>query len=231
MDEDANTGAHPPAPVWLSVGFWICTVIAVAVVLRRVIAFVQPAHSAPPQLAQLDAIFASHMALTLLHILPALAFVVLTPLALRQHSATSLWAERFLYPLGAIVGLTAYAMSADAIGGWIERSAVLLFNTVFLLSLGIAYRARQNGDTSVKQKWLLRAVGILLGIATTRPVMGIFFATSPLTHLQHSQFFGIAFWIGFSINTLVVEWWLRSGWRDRRADGIVGVASGTSHPH
>jgi hypothetical protein len=40
--------------------------------------------------------------------------------------------------------------------------------------------------------------------------MGVFFATSRLTHLQPNQFFGIAFWIGFSINTLVVELWLRS---------------------
>jgi hypothetical protein len=62
----------------------------------------------------------------------------------------------------------------------------------------------------LKLRWLVRAVGILLGIATTRPVMGIFFATSRLTHLEPRQFFGIAFWMGFSINTVVVELWLRS---------------------
>ncbi|HYK50356.1 MAG TPA: DUF2306 domain-containing protein, partial [Terriglobales bacterium] len=55
-----------------------------------------------------------------------------------------------------------------------------------------------------------RAIAILLGIATTRPVMGVFFATSSVTHLSPPQFFGIAFWIGFSINTLIVELWLRS---------------------
>ena len=57
---------------------------------------------------------------------------------------------------------------------------------------------------------MLRAIAILLGIATTRPVMGVFFATSSLTHLTPQQFFGIAFWIGFSINTLVMELWLRT---------------------
>jgi hypothetical protein len=57
---------------------------------------------------------------------------------------------------------------------------------------------------------MIRAIGILLGIATTRPVMGVFFATSSLTHLEPRQFFGIAFWIGFSINTIIVELWLRS---------------------
>ena len=57
---------------------------------------------------------------------------------------------------------------------------------------------------------MLRAIAILLGIATTRPVMGVFFATSGLTHLTPEQFFGMAFWIGFSINTLVMELWLRT---------------------
>ena len=60
---------------------------------------------------------------------------------------------------------------------------------------------------------MTRAVGILLGIATTRPVMGVFFATSSLTHLSPQQFFGIAFWIGFSINAIVIELWLQ--WKTR----------------
>jgi hypothetical protein len=67
-----------------------------------------------------------------------------------------------------------------------------------------------------KRHWLLRSVVILLGIATTRPVMGVFFATRRLTHLEPSQFFGMAFWIGFSINTIIVELWLRTS-RDSRA--------------
>jgi len=66
---------------------------------------------------------------------------------------------------------------------------------------------------------MIRAIAILLGIVTTRPVMGIFFATSRLTHLEPKQFFGIAFWIGFSINTLIVELWFRS--RDRQAEKMA----------
>jgi hypothetical protein len=30
-----------------------------------------------------------------------------------------------------------------------------------------------------------------------------------LIHLTPAQFFGMAFWIGFSINTVAVELWLR----------------------
>jgi hypothetical protein len=182
--------------------------ISIAVVIRRLVALAHPPQSAPPQLAALDAVFASHVALTLAHILPALAFVSTIPFLYMRRFAGAAWVERLISTLGAIVGITAYAMSADSVGGWVERSAVLVFNTLFLFSLFRAWQLRE--DQVLKLRWMTRAIGILLGIATTRPVMGVFFATSRITHLEPRQFFGIAFWIGFSINTLVVEFWLRS---------------------
>src|SRR6202051_501883 len=193
---------------WLRIGFWACIVISVAVVLRRTIALAHPPQSAPPELAALDAALASHAALTLAHIIPALAFVVVAPFVYLRRFAGAAWPKRFLFPLGAVVGVTAYAMSEYSIGGWVERSAVLLFNSLFLFSLFRAWQQRR--DPAQNLRWLTRAIAILLGIATTRPVMGIFFATRGLTHLSPQQFFGIAFWIGFSIHTLVIELWLRS---------------------
>ncbi len=193
---------------WLRIGFWACTAISVAVVLRRTVALIQPPGSAPPQLAALDAAFASHEALTLAHILPALTFVAVAPFLYIRRFTGATWPKRLLFPLGAIVGVTAFAMSKYSIGGWVERSAVLLFNSLFLFSLFRAWYLR--GESVSSLRWLTRAVGILLGIATTRPVMGIFFATARATHLSPQQFFGFAFWIGFSINTLIVELWLRS---------------------
>jgi hypothetical protein len=161
-------------------------------------------------LATFDATFASHTALTLAHILPAMAFVLLAPIVLLVRSG-AMWPQRLLFALGAAVGVTAYAMSGYAIGGWVERSAVLFFNSLFLFSLARAYWYMRLGDPLRKMRWLSRTIAILLGIATTRPIVGIFFATRGWTHLEPSQFFGIAFWIGFSINTIVVELWLRSG--------------------
>src|SRR5437660_1282216 len=96
---------------WLRIGFWICTAIAIAVVLRRMVALAHPPQSAPPQLALLDAAFASHATLTLMHIIPALAFVVLTPFVYLRRFARAVWPERFLFLLGTVVGVTAYAMS------------------------------------------------------------------------------------------------------------------------
>lgn len=225
MAEDVNSPATRgvPSPLWLRVGFWACTLIAVAVVVRRVVALEFPSSFGPPQLVELDQIFVSHTALTLAHILPALAFVVLAPFAIFSRFSGAGWPERVLFPLGGIVGMTAYAMSVYSVGGWIERSAVLFFNTLFLFSLVRAWIYKARGQSLLKRRWLIRAVGLLLGIATTRPVMGVFFATSELTHLGPRQFFGVAFWIGFSINWIVVESWLRFKNRVERAKPMAGA--------
>jgi hypothetical protein len=212
-------GVKRRAPLWLKAGFWACIVIAVAVALRRFVALVHPSQTGPAAMAALDAAFASHAALTFAHIISATAFVLVAPLVLLR-AKSGLW-ERLLFPLGAMVGITAYAMSIPAFGGWVERSAVLFFNSVFLFSMARAYRYARAGETFQKTRWLTRAVGILLGIATTRPVMGIFFATSRWTHLEPRQFFGVAFWIGFSINTIIVEVWLRSGRRIPEHGGLA----------
>jgi len=159
-------------------------------------------------MAALDKVFASHAALTLAHILPALAFILVAPFFVFRKSNGTSWSERALFPLGLAVGITAYAMSTYSVGGWVERSAVLVFNTIFLFSLLRAYLHTWHGELGLKRRWLLRSIAILLGIAVTRPVMGVFFATSPLTHLQPQQFFGMAFWIGFTTSTLVGEFWL-----------------------
>jgi hypothetical protein len=160
-------------------------------------------------MAAIDATFSSHAVLTAMHIIPAALFVVLAAVVLLRRTGSK-WVERLFFSFGAMTGATAYAMSFHPVGGWVERSAVLVFNTGFLVSLGRAYWLRLRGEAARKREWVTRAVGILLGIATTRPVMGVFFATSARTHLGPSQFFGIAFWIGFSINAVVIELWLHS---------------------
>jgi len=153
------------------------------------VAFAAPPSSSPPDLAALDRAFSNHAALTLAHILPALLFVILVPIALLRKTPRAAWAEQLLFPLGAVVGITAYAVSQYSIGGWVERSAVLFFNTLFLISLFQAFRYQKRGELPLKRKWLLRAIIVLLGIATTRPVIGIFFTTSRLTHLTPNQLF------------------------------------------
>lgn len=199
-------------PWWLLSGFWFCVFIALAIVFRRLYDLARPSNGRPPQMAALDATFSSHALLTVAHIIPAAIFVLLAAWVLLRSSRSEP-AERLFFLFGAITGATAYAMSSYAIGGWVERSAVLVFNTWFLFSLGKAYWLRRRGAPARGRDWMIRAVAILLGISTTRPVMGVFFATSARTHLEPAQFFGIAFWIGFAINAVVIELWLHSNRR------------------
>ena len=195
------------APRWLKIWLWVCIVIALAAAARRFIILLRPSGSSV--LSGLDTTLASRTSLTLAHIIPATAFVLLAPFVLFKAD-NKRWLERTLSLLGVIIGITAYAMSIDAFGGWTERTAVLFFNSLFLFSLGRAFMYGQARAGIPMRRWLTRAVGILLGVATTRPVMGVFFATSRFTHLMPNQFFGIAFWIGFSLNTIVIEMWLRT---------------------
>jgi hypothetical protein len=111
--------------------------------------------------------------------------------------------------VGAIVGFSAFAMALRPVGGAVEGAAVIFYNGLFLMSLALSRSAWKMGQTESSLRWTLRATAISLGIATTRPVMGIFFATSRLTHWTPQEFFGPAFWVGFSINTLIMELWLR----------------------
>lgn len=200
--------SEPYAPVWLSIGFWACILISIAVVIRRLVALAFPLQSGTRQATGLDQVFASRASLTLAHILPALALVLIIPFAVMRRFSRFAWLETALFPLAIVVGLTAYAMSADAIGGWTERTAVMFYNSLFLFCIARAWQFRQDLQPAQKRRSLIRAIAILFGIATTRPVMALFFATSSLTHLTPQQFFGIAFWMGFSINWIAIEVWL-----------------------
>ncbi len=218
----SGTSIRPKSPLWLRIGFCISIFIAAAAVIRRIVALAAPAQNAPPQMNGLDQSFAAHSGLTLAHIIPAILFVLIAPLAVFSRFARLRWPERSLFPLGAVVGLTAYAMTVYSIGGWTERIAIYLFDTLFLYSLTRAFSYHRRGQAELKRRWLLRSIAILLGLATARPVMGIFFATSRLTHLTPNQFFGIAMWVGFSVNLLLFELWIRSADRQSRRGVITG---------
>lgn len=191
-------------PLWLQICFWVSLAISVAVVIRRVLAIASPSKG-PEMIRSMDLHFEAHTALTLAHILGALLFIVVTPYVVLRAESGRLRDAWFL--LGIWTGLSGLAMTALSIGGWIERTAIYFFATLLLWELWRAFQTRHHAFEN--RRWILRATGTVLGIATTRPVVGFFFATSRLTHLTPQQFFGVAFWIGFSINVLATEWWVR----------------------
>ena len=208
---------EPGRSAWTRPVLYLLCLIAAAAALRRIVALllVSSAVSNAPraaQLAGLDAAFAARKALTLAHVIPALIFVLLLPLwfsaKIRRNKPLHRRISWSLFALGAIVGLTAIPMVANPVGGATELSAIIVFDGIFLFSFARAFTLFRKREPHYRE-WMLRAIAVLLGIATTRPIMGIFFATARLTHLEPRQFFGIAFWIGFGVTYLAGEWYLR----------------------
>ncbi len=170
---------------------------------------------ANPRIAQLratDDLFAAHPRLTLIHIVPGLWFMLLGPF---QFS----WAIRSKYPkwhringrifvgCAYVVGISALVMSVamPAIGGVNQAVATTLFGILFLIALTKAFRHILSGEILQHREWMIRAYAIGLAVATIRPIVGFFFATSPLTGLTPHEFFGTAFWLGFTVQAIAAE--------------------------
>lgn len=201
-------------------GLLLCCIIGAAAALRRMVALSLPP-STLPQLRSLDLAFDAKAPLTWVHIGCGLLFVALVPFQFvtsirsrRPH--VHRWIGRILITDGIIATATALGMTfRNPIGGLSEAAATCTFGALFVFSLlrGLWYIRHRN--MTVHREWMIRATAIALGIATVRPIMGVFFATSRLTHLTPHDFFGTAFWLGFTINLVAAEAWLNYA-RDSR---------------
>jgi predicted membrane protein DUF2306 len=198
--------------IWITM--IVLCVIGAAAVIRRITALANPPRNAPAQLANLDAEFVEKRGLTLLHIVPGLMLVTLVPFQFSRkfrsrHLHVHRWIGRTVIILGLIIGSSAIPMLRHPVGGAIEVTCILIFDALFLFSLTKAYLHIRRGEVAQHREWMIRAMSVALGVATVRPIMGIFFATSPLTGMTPHDFFGIAFSIGFTLTWIVGEVWIR----------------------
>jgi uncharacterized membrane protein len=190
--------------------------IGVAVVTRRTLALLAPSPASPnfPEAAAMDAGFARHPVLTMLHITPGLLFILLAPLQFvrrvrNRKPKLHRWIGRVVLVCGIVIGSSALIMSPQmAIGGPNETAATTLFAIVFLFSLIKAFLHIRRGRVALHREWMIRAFAVGFAVASIRPIMGVFFATSRLTHLTPHDFFGTAFWLGFTIQFMVAEIWI-----------------------
>lgn len=91
------------------------------------------------------------------------------------------------------------------IGGFNETAATILFALLFLFCLLKGFFHIRRSEISKHREWMIRAFAIGLAIATVRPVVVLFFVFSTLTP---REFFGTAFWIGFTIHIIAAEAWI-----------------------
>ena len=220
--------AAPPRRHLLWTAIIFLSMIGVAVAARRIVVLapvlsghVRPASAAPaanPRIAQLratDDLFAAHPRLTLVHIIPGLLFMLLGPFQFSRAIRTKYpkWHRingRIFVGCAYIVGISALAMSVGmpAIGGVNQAVATTLFGILFLIALTKAFGHVLRGEILQHREWMIRAYAIGLAVATIRPIIGFFFATSPLTGLTPHEFFGTAFWLGFTVQAIAAEVYL-----------------------
>jgi uncharacterized membrane protein len=202
--------------------------IGVAVVVRRAVKLVPivangyhpPAAASNPVAAQFipqDDLFAHHPLLTLIHIVPGLLFMILGPLQFSstirsRHIQWHRWSGRVFVACSLVIGISALIMSfgMPAIGGVNQAAATTLFATFFLFALCKAFWHIRRREIALHREWMIRAFGTGLAVATIRPIIGIFFATSRLTGLTPHEFFGTAFWIGFTLQLIAAEAWIHA---------------------
>ena len=228
--------------VWGAVIF--LAAIGSAVALRRMVhlvpvvigAYRPPAAAAKPALAQLtalDDLFARYPILTLVHIVPGLLFMLLGPWQFSatiraRHLRLHRWNGRIFVCCGIVIGVSALVMSfaMPAIGGVNQAAATTLFGAFFLVALGKAVWHIRRKEVAQHREWMIRAFAVGLAVATIRPIIGIFFATSRITGLTPHEFFGTAFWIGFTVQLMAAEAWIRSTAVERKMEIVkAGVQS------
>jgi hypothetical protein len=202
--------------IW--VALIVLCLIGAAAAARRIVVLMSPAATAPSAsgnpLAGLDSNFDAKASLTLVHIVPSLLFVALLPIqfvsSVRvRHPSWHRWNGRVVMVLGIVIGVTALALSGHPVGGLVEGTATSLFGCFFLFCLVKAWWHIRNRRMALHREWAIRMSAILLGVATTRPIMAVFFATARLTHLTPQQFFGPAMWMGFVSTYIAGEVWIR----------------------
>lgn len=202
--------------LWVAVVFLVFVGLAVAT--RRTIVLLNPISPSTKHnpAAALDSHFADHRALTLAHILPAALFMLLGPLQFVRRMRSNYpnvhrWSGRIFLTASAIVGLSGLTMAfGKTIGGVDEKAAIILFGTFFLVALSKALWHALRREFAQHREWMIRGYAIGLAVATIRPIMGTFFAAALLRgHTpEPSQFFGTAFWIGFTLQLLAAELWI-----------------------
>jgi len=212
---------------WLWSAVVLLVLIGVFVVTRRTMHLVPilingyspPAIPSNPPIAQfqaLDDIFARYPRLTLVHILPALFFLLLAPLQFSQtfrdrHLQLHRRTGRILLLCGVVVGYDCARDELRNAGNRQRQSSSGNHAICFVFSVrirqGVApYSAAGNRAPS---QWMIRAFSIGLAVATIRPIVGVFFATARFTGLTPYEFFGTAFWIGFVLHLIAAEVWIQ----------------------
>jgi uncharacterized membrane protein len=204
--------------VWAAAIF--LALLGLAVAVRRSVLLLRPPRAVSARYnpaRALDRAFDDRRTLTLVHIVPAMLFMILGPLqfvrSLRaKYPQIHRWSGRIFLAVSVVVGLTGLTLAfGKTVGGVDEKAAIALFGSFFLIALAKALRHALRREFAQHREWMIRGYAIGLAVATIRPIMATFFAAAMLRGHRPDphEFFGTAFWIGFTLQAIVAEIWIR----------------------
>jgi uncharacterized membrane protein len=137
------------------------------------------------------------------------------------------WSGRIVLLASMVVGVTGLRLACGkTIGGVDEKAAITLFGSFFLIALAIALRHAMRREFAQHREWMIRGYAIGLAVATIRPIMATFFAVAVLRghRPEPHEFFGTAFWIGFTLQMMAAEIWINYTRPSPRAQMAIAPA-------
>lgn len=205
---------------WIPPALWLLGSLAILSALYRIYVTGEAVVTGVMPTDPADLHYVKHAALTGMHVIPGLIFLLLGPLQFiasirarwpRFHR----WSGRLFIVSGLFLAVSAIIINIvfPPFGGWFKSLAVYIFSAAQIITLVIALRAILRRDVVRHRAWMIRAFAIGLAISTMR----IFFIPAYLLFGVPSDFtVGLGMWVGFVVNIVVAEWIL---WRERSRRG------------
>lgn len=168
----------------------------------------------PAELARFDSPFATHPALTLLHVVPGGLFLALAPLQFwrrlrARHRQLHRWSGRVLVLAALVSTLSAlYFGLLMPYGGRVEAVAIALFGGLFLASLARAVVAIRRGQVERHREWMIRAFAIAIGISTVRIVGAALDIALAPSGWHPRDTFVTSVWTGWLATVAAAELWI-----------------------
>ncbi len=104
-------------------------------------------------------------------------------------------------PSGLIIGLYAN-------GGWSSQLAFCLLAVLWMVFTAMAIWSVRRGDVAAHRRWMIRSFALTLSAITLRAwkfVLVAAFEPRPM------EVYRIVAWLGWVLNLVVAEWWIRKG--------------------
>lgn len=115
---------------------------------------------------------------------------------------------RFYLSCILISGLTGLWLAFYTPGGLPASSGFFMLAALWLLTGTLALKAILRRDFAAHRAWMMRSYALTFGAVTLRIYLGIGVV---LAGFPFDQVYGMAAWASWSINLLLVEWWLLRG--------------------